>query len=127
MPHIYNFENCIGDIKEVKINPKGWINPITIEYGINQHNVHDPMLSIVWRVKGTTHTFSIYERRLNVISHSNYEAHFTEALEKFREDYLSWFEDEDYRDVEWKYDYEKQYGKYILPRLDESENNRSEN
>ena len=58
MPHIYNFENCIGDIKEVKINPKGWINPITIEYGITQHNVHDPMLSIVWRVKGTTHTLT---------------------------------------------------------------------
>ena len=125
MPHIYDFKNCIGDVKEVTVNPKGWSGPITIEYGVAQHNAHDPMLSVVWRIKGTGHTFSIYERRLNVISHSNYEAHFTEALENFREDYLSWFEDDAYRDVSWKYDYQKEYGKYILPR-DESDNNKSE-
>lgn len=115
MPHIYNFNNCIGPIKEVVINPKGWVNPITIEYGVTQHTKYDPMLSVVWRIKGTTHTFSIYERRLNVLSHSNYEAHFTEALENFREDYLNWFKSEEYKDVKWKYDYEKQYGKLILP------------
>lgn len=127
MPHIYDFKNCIGEVKEITVNPKGWKNPITIEYGVAQHNSHDPMLSVVWRVKGTTHTFSIYERRLNVISHSNYEAHFTEALENFREDYLSWFEDDQYKDVNWKYDYEKQYAEYILPRQHESDNNESEN
>ena len=109
MPHIYDFKNCIGDVKEITVNPKGWSGPIIIEYGVAQHNPHDPMLSVVWRIKGTGHTFSIYERRLNVISHSNYEAHFTEALENFREDYLSWFEDDRYRDVTWKYDYQKEY------------------
>ena len=125
MPHIYDFKNCIGDVKEITVNPKGWSGPIIIEYGVAQHNPHDPMLSVVWRIKGTGHTFSIYERRLNVMSHSNYEAHFTEALENFREDYLSWFEDDRYRDVTWKYDYQKEYGKYILPR-NESDNNKSE-
>ena len=123
MPHIYDFKNCIGEIKETKINPKGWINPIIIEYGVAQHNPHDPMLSIVWRIKGTTHTFSIYENRLNVISHSNYEAHFTEALEKFREDYLSWFEEYEYKNVSWKDQYKEQYGKYIIPGSKERGNN----
>lgn len=128
MPHIYDFNKCIGEIKEVKINPKGWRNPITIEYGIAQHNPHDPMLSVVWRIKGTTHTFSIYERRLNLISHSNYEAHFCETLENFREDYLSWFREEEYRDVEWKYDYQKQYGNLIIEgEFDQSDNNKSKN
>lgn len=127
MPHIYDFKKCIGEIKEIKINPEGWVNPITIEYGVTQHNEHDPMLSVVWRIKGTTHTFSIYERRLNVISHSNYEAHFTEALENFREDYLSWFEDDRYKDVAWKEEYRQQYGEYILPREYESDNNKSKN
>lgn len=118
MPHLYDFKNCIGPVKEVTINPKGWNGPITIEYGVAQNNEHDPMLSIVWRIKGTTHVFSIYERRLNVISHSKYDIHFTEALERFREDYLSWFTDDSYKNAEWKYEYQKQYGKLIKSTAD---------
>lgn len=134
MPHIYDFKNCIGKIKETTVNPKGWNGPITIEYGIAQHNKYDPMLSVVWRIKGTTHVFSIYERRLNVISHSNYDEHFTQALENFREDYLSWFRDKEYDGVEWKYEYKNQYERLIQPEsegeFNESygdQNNESEN
>lgn len=115
MPHIYDFKNCLGTVKETTVNPKGWKCPVTIEYGVAQNNEHDPMLSVVWRIKGTTHVFSIYERRLNLISRSNYDNHFTEALEKFREDYLSWFTDETYKNAEWKYEYQKQYGSIIEP------------
>lgn len=113
MPHIFDFNNCIGEIKTVDVYPKGWVTPVTIEYGVAQHNVHDPMLSIVWRIKGTTHTFSIYERRLNIISHANYKAHFTEALENFRQDYLSWFEQEGWEQTDWVKEYQSQYGDLI--------------
>lgn len=124
MPCLFDFAECIGDINSVEVNPKGWKGPLTIEYGIAQKSKYDTQLSVVWRVKGTTHTFSIYERRLNIISNANYKKHFEEALEGFRKDYLSWFENEEYSGITWKYDYQQQYGDLIIP--EEGEDNRSE-
>lgn len=115
MPYIFDFAQCVSDVKTVDVNPKGWRGPITIEYGTAQNSKYDTQLSVVWRVKGTTHTFTIYERRLNIISHANYRKHFEEALEGFRKDYLSWFEDGAYTDVTWKYDYQAQYRDLIIP------------
>ena len=115
MPNNFNFSNCISEIKTVEINPRGWRGPIVIEYAEAQVNKYDPMLSIVWRVQGTQHTFSIYERRLNVISNANYKAHFTEALENFREDYLSWFRTEGWEVTPWVKEYQQQYGNLIIP------------
>jgi hypothetical protein len=116
MPNNFDFSNCISEIKTVEINPKGWRGPITIEYSEAQVSKYDPMLSVVWRVQGTRHTFTIYERRLNVISHANYKAHFTEALENFREDYLSWFETPGWEQTPWVKEYQQQYGRFILPK-----------
>lgn len=115
MPHIYDFSNCIGEVMTVDVNPKGWKGPLIIEYGIAQHAKFDTQASIVWRIKGTSHTFSIYERRLNVFSNGNYKKHFEEVLENFREDYLSWFEDPAYDKVQWKYEYQSQFGNLIIP------------
>ncbi len=122
MPHIFDFSKCITEIKTVEIQPKGWIGPLVIEYGEAQVNKYDPMLSVVWRVQGTTHTFTIYERRLNMISHANYKAHFTEALENFREDYLSWFEQEGWEETPWVKEYQQQYGRLILPKDTDNKN-----
>jgi len=115
MPYVFDFTRCIGDIKTVEVNPDGWRGPLVVEYGIAQNSKYDTQLSVIWRVQGTTHTFTIYERRLNVISHANYKKHFEEALEGFRKDYLSWFSDEAYADAGWKYEYESQYGNLIIP------------
>lgn len=105
------------------VQPKGWRQPLFVEYGSAQKSEYDTQLSVVWRVKGTTHTFAIYERRINVMSHGNYKEHFEEALSNFRLDYLSWFKDDEYRGATWIDEYRQQYGKYIIP--ESSENNQS--
>lgn len=114
MPNNFDFSRCNDEIKSMEVNPRGWINPLTIEYSTAHANKYDTMLSVVWRIKGTSHTFTIYERRLNIISNANYKKHFEEALEGFREDYLSWFTDEKYAECEWKYKYRDQYERLIL-------------
>jgi hypothetical protein len=121
MPYIFDFNKCINGVKTIDVNPKGWRGPLTIEYGVAQNSKYDTQVSVVWRIKGTSHTFTIYERRLNVISHANYKKHFEEALEGFREDYLSWFKDKEYDGVDWKYEYKSQYGDLIIS--EECENN----
>lgn len=115
MPHLFDFSNCVGDVSTVEVNPKGWRGPLTIEYGLAQNNKYDTQTSIVWRIKGTSHTFTIYERRLNVFSHGNYKQHFEEVLQNFREDYLSWFREPEYEGVQWKYEYQSQFGRLIIP------------
>jgi len=124
MPHIFDFSNCMEEVHTVTVNPKGWRGPLVIEYGLAQNSKYDTQTSIVWRIKGTTHTFSIYERKINVLSNGIYKDHFEEVLTNFRDDYLSWFRDPMYKDVKWKYDYQKQYGDLIIP---ESGDNKSQN
>jgi hypothetical protein len=113
MAYIFDLNKCACGILTMDINPKGWVNPITIEYGVAQSNPCDTMLSVCWRVKGTTHTFTIYETYINNISNGDYAKHFTEVLEYFREDYLSWFSDKKYENCEWREEYKKQYQSLI--------------
>ena len=107
MPNDYNFSK-LENIKTLEINPIGWVNPITIEYGVD----YDLYADYYWRVKGTQHTFVIPVSRMNYISSGDYEKHFQEVLEKFREEYKEWkkggFE------VLWMRDYEAQYRNFIL-------------
>ena len=58
-------------------------------------------------------TFTIYENKLKEICNNNYAKHFTETLENFREDYISWFKEERYKDCEWKWEYKREFGNYI--------------
>ena len=118
MPFYFDFNLANGELHTVEVSPIGWKGPITIEYITAQAHQYDNMVSVIWKIKGTDHCFTIFEQRLNHISHGDYKAHFKEALEKFRIDYLSWFKDEMYRNCEWKYEYEKQYGKLIIPDKD---------
>lgn len=120
MPFIFDFNNRIGDIKTMEVFPKGWRNPIVVEYASAKAHKYDTQLSVIWRVKGTTHTFTIYEQKLNVLSHGNYKKHFEEALTNFRLDYLNWFEDPEYANAEWRYDYQQQFGKFIISETDNS-------
>lgn len=118
MPFYFDFNLANGELHTVEVSPIGWKGPITIEYITAQAHQYDNMVSVIWKIKGTDHCFTIFEQRLNHISHGDYKAHFKEALEKFRIDYLSWFKDEMYRNCEWKYEYEKQYGKLIIQDKD---------
>lgn len=114
MPFIYDFNKAMTDVQTVDVQPKGWKGNVTIEYVISQVNKYDTMLSVVWRVKGTTHCFVIPEQRLNVLSNGDYKKHFIQALEAFRADYLSWFTDEMYEKCDWKNEYKQQYGRFII-------------
>ena len=114
MPYIFDFSTGLSEVNTVSVNVNGWKSPVQIEYVVAQANKYDPLLSIVWRVKDTTHSFVIPEQRLNVISHGNYNEHFKKALEAFRKDYLSWFTDEEYSGCEWREDYRLQYERFII-------------
>lgn len=114
MPFIFDFEKkALNTIEEVVINPKGWQPNLIIEYCLAQAHNYDTFVSLCWRVKGTNHTFTIYENKLKDIDKDNYAKHFTEILEAFRDDYLSWFKEEQYKDCEWKWEYKREFGNYI--------------
>ena len=122
MPFVFDFKPYLSEIHTVDVSPKGWKSPVTVEYIIAQAHRYDPVVPVVWRVKGTSHCFTIGEQRINLISNGNYKKHFTEALENFRKDYLSWFKDEEYRNAEWKYEYERQFGRFIESEDSEGQN-----
>ncbi len=128
MPFLFDFDNCVGDIQEVTISPKGWVPNLVIEYGPAQANRYDTFGSVVWRIKGTTHTFTIYEKELNErIKGGNYAKHFKETLEGFREDYLSWWKSSEYEGCDWREDYRKQYGKLIIEKTEDNQSQNQEN
>lgn len=67
MPFYFDMNNTDIGIKEVKVNPEGWVNPVTVEYTIGQAHRYDTTVSVIWRVKGTEHCFTIGEQKLNVL------------------------------------------------------------
>lgn len=107
MPNFYDFSS-IKEVNETRVNPEGWINPLTIEYGIGEYSD----VACFWRIKGTRHTFVIPVKRLDFISEGNYGKHFEEALRAFREDYLSWAGEGFY--TGWMQEYREEYKRYIL-------------
>lgn len=109
MPNNYDFSK-FTNIKEIVINPRGWVNPLTIEYSIGYHLSETPQY--FWRIKGTTHTFIIPIIRLNFLSGGNYEKHFTEVLEFFKSEYIEWAENN--FELDWQQDYKKQYKNLII-------------
>jgi len=104
MPNKYNFSE-LNEIKELQVNPINWVNPLIIEYTID-NNVY------YWRVKGTSHTFTIPVKRMNYITSGNYVKHFEEALQNFREDYIEWKNSGFI--TEWMREYEFEYKRFIL-------------
>jgi len=107
MPNNYDF-NRLNNVKEITVNPEGWVNPIVIEYGTG---IHGETLSCHWRVKGTKHTFIIPIVRMDYITEGNYEIHFEEALEGFRADYKGWAEEKWYAD--WMQAYREDFSGFV--------------
>ena len=113
---LFDRDKYIGETKTVTVNPKGWNGPLDVEYGIAQANPLDTMSSIVWHVVGTRHYFVIYEYQFTKYAKDGFASHFTKALERFREDYLSWWEDSQYDGCDWRDDYQREFCKYIKGR-----------
>lgn len=113
---IFDFSKCLSGISRVSVDPSGWRGPLVIEYGLAQVGKYDTHVSVVWRVAGTRHTFAEYESTLTKYSKSNYAKHFKETLEGFRDDYLSWWEDERYDGCEWRDEYKEEFGRFIKER-----------
>lgn len=108
MPNNYDFSS-LQDIKEIEVSPFGWITPLTIEYGKVDEISGE---TYCWRVKGTKHTFTILTRRMNYISGGDHERHFTEVLEKFREDYMDWSRGN--FGAGWMREYQEDFRNFIL-------------
>lgn len=115
---VFDFNKCLGERKKVSVNPEGWRGPIQVEYGLAQVNKFHTHVSVVWRVVGTKHTFTEYETTINKYSQSNYAEHFKKTLEGFRDDYLSWWEDQRYEGCDWREEYRQEFGKLIKPNSD---------
>ena len=107
MPYNHDFSD-IKNVRQVEINPEGWIGPLYIEYGMGLHG-NTP--SYFWRVRGTKHTFVIPVLRMNFLSSGNYEKHFEETLKIFREDYISWAK-EGWSSA-WSKEYREQFSRFI--------------
>lgn len=112
MPHNFDFSK-IENIKTIEVNPQGWITPLNVEYGMYEDaNVYGGITSYFWRIKGTLHTFVIPISRMDYISSGDYKKHFENALESFREDYLTWKEEG--FGTEWAKEYYRQYSRFII-------------
>jgi len=109
MPNFVDFDT-ITDVKDIKVQANGWLEPLYVEYGVGMH--FDNVPSYFWRVKGTKHTFVIPITRFHYLSTGNYGKHFVEVLEGFRGEYLEW-EKGGFDGVGWQTEYEKEYTGYI--------------
>lgn len=107
MPYIYDFNN-LQSIKQIEVNPKGWVEPLFVEYGMG---VHGTAPSYFWRVKGTKHTFVIRVLRMNFLSSGDYKKHFEDSLEGFREEYITWHKQEWI--TNWMKEYRQEFSKFI--------------
>lgn len=111
MPNNFDFTK-LQNIKTMKINPRGWINSLTIEYGITDDIEVHGIMSYCWRVKGTQHTFVIPVLRMDYLSSGDYKSHFEDTLENFKDDYLEWKKQEFI--ILWMKEYKEQYSKFII-------------
>jgi len=112
MPHNFDFSS-LNNIKTMEVHPEGWIDPLIVEYAVSANeNTFNGIPSYLWRVKGTQHTFTIPVSRIDFVSQGDYKTHFENALEIFRDDYLTWKEQG--FSTPWAREYREQFHKYII-------------
>jgi len=85
MPNNENWEE-IHSRGELEVDPEKW-KPIIVEYGYKNLN---GVLMFYWRIKETTHTFTILFSQLNELSQGDITKHIETFLETFRQDFISW-------------------------------------
>jgi len=107
MPYNYDF-SVLENIKTVEVFPAGWISNLSIEYGAGERGW---VPHIFWRVKGTEHTFVIPTASMEFLSSGNYQKHFNETLETFRENYIEWYSSG--FEIDWQQEYRDQFSRFI--------------
>jgi len=107
MPNNYDFSK-LENLKTVEVDPEGWTSPLYVEYGMS---LYGDVLAYYWRVKGTKHTFVIPVLRMDYLSQGDYEKHFKEALEGFRDEYLGWKYEQFY--LPWMKEYHEMFKGFI--------------
>jgi hypothetical protein len=105
-----DFETDLSQKQELYIVPEGW-KSVVIEYGFKEYGAGSSW-EVCWRIKGTQHIFRIPLKLLYEHSQGDYEKHFKEVLEIFREDYLEWYREGFSQD--WMRNYRNQYSKFIF-------------
>lgn len=108
MPNNYDF-NKLANVKAVEIDPDGWISPLFVEYGTG---FHGEVPAYFWRVKGTKHTFVIPILRMDYLSQGDYEKHFKDVLNGFREEYIGWEYEQFY--TPWMKEYKEMFEAFII-------------
>ena len=107
MPNNVDF-STLTNVKNVEVNPEGWVSSLYVEYA---EGFLGATPSLMWRAKGTQHTFTIPLVRIQYLSSGDYAKHFKEALEGFRDDYKEWSERG--FDAPWMQEYRAQYRSFI--------------
>lgn len=108
MPNWVDFEK-ITNVKQIPVQVDGWIDNLSVEYGLG---MHVDLPCYFWRVTGTKHTFVIPISRMEFLSSGDYASHFKIALQGFREDYLEWKNSG--FSLDWQREYRKEFGRFIL-------------
>ncbi len=107
MPFVKDFSTLTGR-GTFDVDVPKWSSPLTIEYG---YEYISTMLYFFWRLKGTSHTFRIDYMQLMQLTEGNYEAHISDFLKSFRQEYLGWaatgFSET------WMREYHEQYKNFI--------------
>ena len=85
----YTLADC-PTVQQTQLTLVGW-KPVTINYGL--FYPASGVTQLFWQVQGTVHLFSIPLKEIDRHHHGNYQEHFTLTLNKFREDYLSWWKE----------------------------------
>ena len=105
----FTFELDVNNVTETNVAPKGWY-PVVIEYGLSPLG-ESTTFQMCWRVKGTQHVFRIPLPLLYEHSKGDYEKHFSQVLETFRQDYLEWYK-QGFRE-DWMQKYRRQFKQFI--------------
>lgn len=106
MPFIVDLNAKCDKIYTIEVSPFGWIgNPITVEYGTVMLKPTDPDKAVCFRVRGTKHTWAVFEQQLYRISRGDYASYFRKELEEFRISMLVWIHVPAYWQQQWVRDY----------------------
>jgi hypothetical protein len=100
----------LNGIETVDLEIKGWLSPLTIEWGYSFINGHQYLF---WHIKDTDHWFKISQYEIEYYEITSIIDHFIKTLEIFRNDYLEWFFLPKEEKTDWMIEYIEIFKDYI--------------
>ena len=94
--------------KTLELEIEGW-EKLVIMYSVE---IHAGISYLCWKVQGTEQVFKIQTSIVYEKHGLNYSEHFSLTLKSFREDYLTWKEQEFKED--WMQRYHKMFHNFII-------------